>query len=286
MNILITGGNSKIGNHLLPHLKKSGHVCFILSRNKNNFNKYTRFGDLLDQDSLIKLLDNIDAIIHLAAVTHTNQTSDYFLTNTEGTKNIISAAEQAKIKKFIFISTNTASQKGGAYAHSKYQAEELLKKSSLNWLILKLSEVYGAGQNEAINLLHQQIKKNKIVFYPGIKKIYLQPVLIDDVCNAITFALNSNHSNKTYLLAGPEIISYRETLLKIAKYYHKNIITIPLPIFIIRLVVFLLTPFNLSPIKKDQLNRLLVNKPRDISDAVKDLNFNPCNFESGLRLSD
>src|SRR3989339_571174 len=190
MNILITGGSGKIGKHLIPVLQKSGRFCYILSR-KNKENEFFRQGDLLDIDSLIKSLNNIDAVIHLAAKTHTDNASEYFLINLEGTKNLIHACEQTKVNKFIFISSYTASPDGGAYAKSKYQTEEIIKKTDLNWIILKLSEVYGAGQSEAIDLLKKNVKNHKIIFYPKHKGIYLRPISVNDACFAINAALNS-----------------------------------------------------------------------------------------------
>lgn len=274
MNILITGGSGKIGKHLIPVLQKSGHFCYILSR-KNEENEFFRQGDLLNIDSLIKSLDNIDAVIHLAAKTHANNASEYFLINLEGTKNLIYACEQTKIKKFLYISSYTASPDGGAYADSKYQTEEIIKKTDLNWIILKLSEVYGAGQGEAIDLLQKNVKNHKIIFYPKHKDIFLQPVSVNDVCFAINAALSSGLDMKTYLIAGPKRLNYHDLLLKIAEEHRKKIFLFPIPIFLIRITTFLLAPFGLSPIKKDQLDRLLVQKPFDISSAENDLNFHP-----------
>ena len=214
----------------------------------------------------------------MAAKTHTDNASEYFLINLEGTKNLIHACEQTKVNKFIFISSYTASPDGGAYAKSKYQTEEIIKKTDLNWIILKLSEVYGAGQSEAIDLLKKNVKNHKIIFYPKHKGIYLRPISVNDACFAINAALNSGFDKKTYLIAGPKRLDYRDLLLKIAEGQRKKIFLFPIPIFLIRITTFLLAPFGLSPIKKDQLDRLLVQKPFDISAAENDLNFHPKDF--------
>ncbi len=133
MKILITGANGGIGKILIKKLIKAGfNDLTVLSRGKSKFEETKKFkvkiGDLDNFNSLDKALKNIDIIIHLAGITHTKKTKKYFQINTEGTKNLLQAAEKNFVKKFIFISSRAASEKGGAYAYSKFLAEQMVKK--------------------------------------------------------------------------------------------------------------------------------------------------------------
>jgi len=288
MFILITGATGQIGEKLISALKNSEHKIRILSRNSQNNLKDNKIesviGDLKNLKSLEKATINIDTIIHLAAITHTNDQKLYYHINTEGTKNLLTAAEKNKVKNFIYISSRTAGIEGGAYAHSKLLAEELVKKSSLNWVILRPSEVYGANDKEAISKLINIIKKNPIIPIIGDGKYCLNPVHIDDLIQTISIIVNKNiYSRKTYIIAGPKEISYNDLVDKLAKKLKVKIIKIHIPIFFARLIAYLFFLFKKDILVRDQVPRLLSKKPGGIEEARKDLGFKPRNLEAGLK---
>ena len=144
MKVLITGGAGKIGKKLISALYK--HDLSIRILDKKNIADLSNnielvIGDLFNHDILKKALEEIDVVVHLAAVTHSNHKEDYWHVNVEGTNNLVNLAREAKVKRFIFISTRAISKDGGAYSQSKLSAEKIVKKSKINWIILRPSEM-------------------------------------------------------------------------------------------------------------------------------------------------
>ena len=186
-HILITGAMGMIGRKLLEKLIREEYKISVLVKYEKekelfkNFSLDFRVGNLLDKEGLYAITSGIDAVIHLAGITHTNTTKLYYQVNTEGTKNLLEACEKNHVKRFIFISSRTASVEGGAYAYSKLLAEEEVKKSSIPWVILRLGEVYGAGEKEAISRLVRTIQEGYFVPIIGNGKYGVCPVYIDDV---------------------------------------------------------------------------------------------------------
>ena len=221
MKILITGGEGNIGKRLVPKLMELKHtITLLLRQNKLSSGRLVKIvkGDLLNQESLLKATENIDLTVHLAGITHTNNQKLYYDINTKGTKNLITACQKNKVKKFIYISSRAASIDGGAYAHSKLLAEEEVRKSSMDWIILRVAEVYGASEKEVITRLIKTIKKSFFIPIVGNGEYLLAPVYVDDVIFAIISSINSRLSQKIYTIAGPEEMTYNTLVDKILNF--------------------------------------------------------------------
>ncbi|MCG2686715.1 NAD(P)-dependent oxidoreductase, partial [Candidatus Parcubacteria bacterium] len=156
MKLLITGGTGKIGENLIKKLLQSNEIKIrVLVKKEESCFKDSKIeiikGNLLDLNSLFKATKNIDIVLHLAGITHTNKKELYFKINTIGTQNLLKASEKNNVKKFIYISSRTACEQGGEYGQSKFFAEKNVQEYKNNWIILQLAEVYGAGKKEAIS---------------------------------------------------------------------------------------------------------------------------------------
>ena len=105
-----------------------------------------------DPDSLPQALEDVEAIVHLAALFRTDDEDAIWKANLDGTRNLIAAAEaHAPGAPFIMASTGNVYRPdspaeresdsctpSAAYPASKLAAEELLRKSRLTWSILRL----------------------------------------------------------------------------------------------------------------------------------------------------
>lgn len=282
MNIFITGATGGLGQKLIPKLSSSNYKLSLLSLDKENpfqqENVKIVAGNLLNPNDYKNDLKNIDVIIHLAAVTHTNNEKLYYQINTEGTKLLVDLAQQFGIKRFIFISTRAIGEKGGAYSNSKSLAEEIVKQSKLDWTIVRPAEVYGVAENEAITKLIRNIEKMPIIPIIGNGQYKISPVAVEDVINALIKIIELNTSSyKTYTLAGQEELSYLNFINLILKQKKLKKLKVFLPVFILKILanLFALLRIKKPFIVKDQIPRLLLEKSADISLARRDLNYNP-----------
>jgi UDP-glucose 4-epimerase len=149
-----------VGARLLPRLVAAGVSCRALTRGGRDVPAGVTAveGDLLDRPSLVKAVEGVSAIIHLAAVFRTQETDLIWKSNLEGTQNLIAVAKaHASEARFIMASTglvyNMDSPRPSreddavdptlAYPASKVAAEKELRESGLNWSIQRFAFVYG-----------------------------------------------------------------------------------------------------------------------------------------------
>ncbi len=282
MKLFITGGTGGLGRILLSRLDKNKFEIILLSTKKHNIQNQSHIhvvtADLLNTEAYQDFLQSSEVVIHMAAVTHTNKEQDYYRINTEGTRKLVELATEKKVQRFIFLSTRAIAKGGGAYSDSKRLAEDIVKNSGLNWLIIRPAEIYGMNEGEAITKLIMSIDKMAFVPVIGKAQYRVAPVHVDDVVSALIHAIeNKDLKNNIYTLAGPEDFTYKEFVNRVLEIKKKKKIKLHLPILSVKIMaqIFAMLKLKRPFIVKDQIPRLMTNKSSDISAAQADLDFYP-----------
>lgn len=103
MKVFVTGANGFVGKTLVPYLTKNNHEVVAATRDL--------YGDFSNLENWEIFLQQIDAVIHLAARVHImndlaiNPDSEFQKMNVEGTIRLAKAAKKTGVKRFIFLSS-------------------------------------------------------------------------------------------------------------------------------------------------------------------------------------
>jgi len=148
MNILLTGSDGFIGQHLYKHLIKQHSVIGL---------------DLQYGDDILtcELPNNIDLVIHLAGLSGVRDSlerpTEYWKTNVIGGQRLFDVYKDTRI---IYASSSTAHEPWkNPYAMSKYCLEQVSHKNSLG---MRFTTVYGPNARE--NMLIPKILRNDVEF--------------------------------------------------------------------------------------------------------------------------
>lgn len=237
---LITGGAGFIGSHIVHLLAENGQKVIVFDNletgNLANINdildKITFIqGDITSKADLAKLPKNIDYILHLAAQISVPQSieepAQTFLTNTQGTLNILEFAKEIKAKKIVLSSSaaiygdktlppckeNAEPACQSPYALSKLQGEEMLKLYNLLYNLptatLRYFNVFGPKQNPnsayaavIAKFVDSFVKKQPLTIF-GDGKQTRDFVFVKDIARANIFAaLNLNNGQVYNVAAG------------------------------------------------------------------------------------
>jgi len=219
--ILITGISGfigkNIGEKLLTLNKRLRGLDIILPHEFGSAIEYIK-GNILCNEVVIKSMEDIDCVIHLAAE-HKDfgvKKEDYFKVNVEGTKILLEASAKFGVNKFIFFSSvavygnNSPSNEDtlpdpiNFYGISKLEAE----KEVIKWanedkkrtaIIIRPTVVYGPGSKANIFRLIRQICDGKFIMVGNgnnIKSIAYVRNLVDatlflmDKCNSGVHVFN------------------------------------------------------------------------------------------------
>jgi nucleoside-diphosphate-sugar epimerase len=155
MKLAITGGTGFVGSHLIDLASAAGHEIKALTRRDQQAREGVSWiaGDLSSRDALERLVDGVEAIIHVAGTISAQSAAGFEIGNVAGTLAMLAAATAGGVHRFVHVSSLAAREpKLSLYGGSKARAEELVHSSGLEWAIVRPPAVYGPGDKETLEL--------------------------------------------------------------------------------------------------------------------------------------
>jgi len=257
MKIAITGGTGFIGRHLAPDLSARGHEVIIIARGQYKRNmqavENTTFValDANDTDKLTEAFRGCDAVAHCAGTSVEDGRQTFYRLHVEGTRSAVSAAERAGVKKFVLVSyLNVRPNVKSAYHTTKWQGEEIVRASKLNYTILKAGLVYGQGDHLLHNLSNL-FRKMPIFAQVGFREKTVRLIAVEDLVAIIRICLleQDRFARQSVAVMGPEEFPFSQAARRIARAMGKPfLIVLPFPVFFHRILAFFSERFMPKPL--------------------------------------
>ena len=206
--VFLTGASGFVGQRLLPLLGDAGFPDVrVLLRGDAEValpaGARAIRGSMQSVDTWSAELEGVHSIIHLASPTGKANERVYFDTIVEGTRRLLEHAERAGVRRFLFVSSCAAgftNRRYYHYAEAKLAAEELVRQSLLDTLIVRPTMVFGRGSTVLAGLRALATLPRPVLFGSGANRV--QPIAVDDLASMLASALNVPEWNDATLTAG------------------------------------------------------------------------------------
>jgi len=192
-------------------------------------------GDLDDMDSLRRLVEGADAVVHCAGAVRGATREQFDRVNVHGLSRMVQAAiHQKPAPRFLLISSLAAREPQlSHYAASKRQGEAVLAGQSgrLPWTIYRPCAVYGPGDREMLPVFQWMAKGIAPVLGDGTGRFSL--IYVNDLAEAVVQWLDSDCCQSgTYELhdGHPGGYSWHEVIDTIKQLRAKYIVRIKVPL--------------------------------------------------------
>ncbi len=292
MLVLVTGGAGFVGNNVIEELVKRSYSVRAVVRNLKKAEKRLGHfgdsveivqGDVTDRSVWANLMKGVDAVIHTVAISMEKGGQTYEDVNYQGTINVVDAAVDAGVSRFINISQNGAdSSLPYRFLASKGKAQEYVAmQEDLKWTAIRPSAIFGP-QDEFFNTFARLVKLTPIVFpLIGGGKAEFQPVSIFDVAEATVNCLeNSDTIGKELVIGGPEVLTLGEIEKRVIKTLNTGRIMVPAPVPLLRPVVFIMeNTLPGSPVSSSLLDLLAVPNTVPDNALVTQFGMDPIPFK-------
>ena len=248
--IFITGATGFLGAYILQELSKENYTIRALRRSnklpaflpKETFNGVEWVeGDLFDVVTLEECMQGVDLVIHSAALVsfHGKDRDLLYKTNVEGTANVVNAAIEAGVKRFVHVSSVAAlgrtshgeevneekkwedASTNTHYAVSKYKGEMEVWRGmgeGLEVVIVNPSTILGFGDWQQSS---SAIFKNAFNEFPWYTQGINGFVAVEDVARATVQLMESSISNQRFLV-NADNWSFRELFNTMADGFGKK----------------------------------------------------------------
>jgi dihydroflavonol-4-reductase len=225
-HVFLTGASGFLGAHLLHQLREEGHRVRAMSRRAEADAAILAAGaepvrlDLDDVAGLTRALEGIDAVFHAAADTSQwrGDAERQRRTNVLGTQHLLAAATSARVAAFVHTSstsvwsyrvegvlTEDVPQRGHEsfirYEVTKHEAEQLVRASSLPWIVLNPSHILGPGDRHNWARLIMMVDRQTL---PGIPPGVGAFADVREVARAHIRAWQRQRFGERYLLGGTQ----------------------------------------------------------------------------------
>ena len=268
MKVLIAGGNGFIGRYLCRELDERGHDVTALARSPDEATLpdgvETVRGDVTDYDSVRDAPAGADAVVNLVALsplfTPDGGNEMHDRVHRLGTENLLRAAEEADVGRFVQQSALGADPDGDThYIRAKGRAEAAVRDCDLPHVITRPSVVFGEG-GEFVSFT----KRMKGMFAPGLPvyplpgggKTRFQPIWVRDFVPMLADTVEEDeHLGETYELGGPEVLTLREITDMVYESEGKSVSVVGLPMGLAKLGLTVLGTLGF-PMGPDQYRSL------------------------------
>jgi len=293
MRVFLTGGTGFVGNEVLKQLVAAGHTarCLIRSGSEGKLavreGVEVRHGDVTEPETLEGALKGCDAIIHLVGIIREfpGQRITFERMHVEATRNAVEAAEAQGVKRYLQMSANgTRRNADCAYHKTKWQAEEAVRASSLDWTIFRPSLIFGPG-DAFVNMLADMMRKLPVMPVIGDGKYRMSPVAVEDVAASFVKALTMPETvGQTFHCGGPQSYSYDELLDLIGSALGKShVAKLHHPVFLMKTAAALFESIPAFPITGSQMTMLLEGNVCDPQEWAEAFGITPASFSEGIR---
>lgn len=229
MRALVTGGSGFLGKSISDFFSKKGNEVVIFDKKEPQElldNQSFVKGDLFDDKSLDKALQNIDIILHFAAqadIDYSEENPEETLENNiQATINLLKKVKDMDLKRFFFSSSvYVTSRYGSFYGVSKQCCEKIIEEYSrrygFDFTILRYGSLYGPNANEfnSISSIIKSALSSKSIERSGDGEEIREYVYIDDAAEMTYETLSDDYKNKHVFISGNQQIKVKDLLIMI-----------------------------------------------------------------------
>lgn len=275
MNILLTGANGFIGQHLLKALQTAGYHVKLATRS-NGFD----FNQMTTKETWLPHLRDINVVINCVGIIIETKNKTFTNLHYQAPAALFHACEEANIMKVIQISALGADEQAFTpYQLSKKAADDALRSLSLKWFVLRPSLVYGKN-GKSMKMFQRLASLPAIPLIDGGNQI-IQPVHISDLTETILRCLTSSKARLTLDIVGAYPVSLKEWLQMMRTTKGKppaHIISIP---FRISLLIARFGKHFFPLLHPDNLNMLHKGNYADVMPLAEYIGHMPLDIKKG-----
>jgi NADH dehydrogenase len=253
--VLIIGTTGVLGRELVPLLKAKGYAVRGLVRPESKAKLQAAheaglpefevaYGNIMDKASLVEAMHGVDVVISCVSAGQDRTAASRGNAEHFGQMNAIAAAQENRVKQFIFTSTLFPKNSlGYSFVWAKLMTEEKLRESGLTYTIFRpcgfFYELYYRGE--------PFVQATNIFPVLGDGKTTTQMLAEQDVAKMYVAAIgNPECMNKTLEIGGGRIMTFDELIEEWSKvrlkYEGKPVVAFHIPLTPLRVLGEALKP--------------------------------------------
>jgi nucleoside-diphosphate-sugar epimerase len=292
----ISGGAGFLGLHLARRLLADGHDVRTLDVVPLDDADLERSvdelrGDVRDRDSVVKLVQGAGVVVHAAAALPIQASRGSIRSvNVGGTENVLRAADDAGVRRVIFISSTAVygvPEKHpieeddplvgvGSYGESKIDAEGLCRVAAVETTIVRPKTFIGAERLGVFEILFDWIREGRRIYTLGKGQNRYQLLAVEDLVDAIVRAAGEPAAaRETFNIGATEFGTVRSDLQALIDHARSSSRLQPVPVKPAEIALRGLELLRVSPLAEWHYKTAHKDSFVDVSKAQRLLGWQP-----------
>jgi UDP-glucose 4-epimerase len=224
--ILVIGGSGFMGSHTADELAARGFPVTIFDRTVSPYlqpDQNMVVGDLMDTDSLRKVMEKCDVVYHYAGIADIgeakSQPYDTIESNVLGLTKALEVAVECGVTRFVYASTMYVYSGYGSFYRASKQAGEIIieafhETSGMEYSLLRYGSLYGprAQSWNGMRRFVTQILQDGKLDYSGTGREVREYIHVHDAAKLSVDILAEEYANRAITITGQQLIRVDELL--------------------------------------------------------------------------
>ena len=286
--ICIIGGTGFVGRAIARQAVDAGHHVIVTSRHPERARDMLVKGiqvlksDITTGKGIAQAVQGCDTVINLVGLLFPTSKNTFEAAHTAGAQLVIDTCKTEGVSQLLHMSALLSEDAIAhtQYGQTKHQAEELVRKSALNWAIFRPSIIF--GEHDSFLMRFKSLSAIAPVLPVIAGETKFQPVWVEDVARAFVQSIaNPKVQQHTYTLAGNDCYSLKTMISLWMKALGRERTLIPMPYFAAKILASISKVLPSPIITHDQLKLLQYDNLAQ-GEAFPNIFGSPSSFESLL----
>jgi uncharacterized protein YbjT (DUF2867 family) len=244
VRIAVFGATGVIGRALLPLLGDCEVVA--VSRSERDEPGWVT-ADVATGEGVSDALEGVDVAYYLV---HSLGSRDFEERDREAAATVSRAAAQAGVEQIVYLGGLGGDEPGASpHLRSRHETGKVLGAGGVPVTTLRAAMVVGEG-SAAFETILGLVKRLPVMVTPSWVTTPTQPIALEDVARYLAGVAGRNEAfGESYDAGGPEVMTYRGMIERIAKLLHRRPLIVEVPVLtpaLSALWLELVTPVNAS----------------------------------------